>query len=120
MIMVSSLRCRLKGDNFISSYNHFIRSHRTTLTEANDRLRTHFAASVGAGQALNAYDRYVTGIANRYGGGAAGLGCEDVEDILQSAQKHGSSLDHLDRVAAQAGVEPQMQGGRCPRTMASR
>ena len=110
MLMVAALRCRISGVDFLESYNAFVRGSRPALTLANDRLRIHFAPIGG----LNAYDRYVTGIANRYGGGAEGLGCADMESILSAATAEGNSLPGLVRLAQAAQVEPRLPGEACP------
>lgn len=116
MLMVASLRCRLKGDpQMLVSYNEFIRSSRPALTQVNDTLRAHFANEGG----LNAYDRYVTSIANRYGGGAEGLTCEDMSSILAAARAEGGSLAGLTRLATAAKVEPVLNGGRCEVSIAA-
>lgn len=120
MLMVSSLRCRLAGVDFLAAYNQFVRNARPALTEVNEVLRGHFVEGVGAVRALDAYDRYVTGIANRYGGGAAGMDCQDLSNLLSDAKEEGNHLARLDRLAIKAGVQPDLPGGRCPRNMASR
>jgi hypothetical protein len=120
MLMVSALRCRASGYDVLASYNQFVRESRPALTQVNDRLRGHFAAAVGQTQALNAYDRYVTGIANRYGAGAEGLGCRDMGSIISAARGEEGSLAGLERVARDAGVAPELNGGICPRMIAGR
>jgi hypothetical protein len=116
MLMVSSLRCRLGGHDFLSEYNAFVRSSRPALTEVNNALRTHFEGAGG----LNAYDRYVTGIANRYGGGADGLGCKDMRSILRAAKAEGNSFTGLVRLANDADVRPRVPGQQCASRIASR
>jgi hypothetical protein len=120
MLMVASLRCRLSGQNFIGEYNRLIRSSRPALTAVNDTLRAHFIASNGPRGGLDSYDRYVTSIANRYGGGAAGLDCRDMASILSAANAEGGSAAGLARLADDAGVEPVITGGTCGLTVASR
>lgn len=115
MIMVSALRCRLGGTDFLGKYNQFIRSSRAALTEANDTLRAHFVA---AGSGLNGYDRYVTSLANRYGAGAEGLNCRDMASIADAALQEGKSLAALHRLAVRADVQPDLKGSRCPVSVA--
>lgn len=110
MIMVSALRCRLSGTDFLGKYNHFVRASRAALTEANDVLRAHFVAQ---GSGLNGYDRYVTSLANRYGAGAEGLNCRDMSDIADAALHEGKSLASLKKLAARADVQPDLKGARC-------
>lgn len=115
MLMVSALRCRLSGNNMLPAYNAFVRDSRAALTEANDVLRLHFAPKGG----LNAYDRYVTSIANRYGGGAEGLTCADMASILSAASSERGSYAGLVRLAHASGATPVLQGGVCPVAVAS-
>lgn len=118
MLMVSALRCRATGSDFLADYNAFVRGSRAALTRVNDALRAHFVAEVGAREALNAYDRYVTTVANRYGAGAAGLGCSDLAAITQAARAEGDNYAGLSRLADAAAVEPSLPGRVCPITMA--
>jgi hypothetical protein len=111
MLMVASLRCRITGSDFLGSYNSFVRGSRPTLTAMNYRLRTHFGD-------LNAYDRYVTSVANRYGGGAAGLDCAETASILKSARGADGAAKELVRIARNAGISASLPGGRCTVTMA--
>jgi hypothetical protein len=120
MLMVSALRCRISGQNMIADYNHLVVSSRAALTAANDQLRAHFVAEAGARGGLDAYDRYVTSVANRYGGGAEGLSCGDMKSILSAANAEGGSAIGLARLAVDAGVEPVLKGGRCPMSVAAR
>jgi hypothetical protein len=109
MLMVSALRCRVADASILGAYNNFVRTSRPALTQVNNTLRTQFASQGG----LNAYDRYVTSIANRYGAGAEGLSCTDMASILSAARAEGGSLVGLTRLADDAGVEPVLTGGRC-------
>ena len=118
MLMVASLRCRLTRQNFISDYNSFVRSSRSALVEANDRLRGHYASSGG----LNAYDRYVTSLANRHGAGSAGLDCQDMKMLLDDAKDAGASVAQLAKLARSVAISlksgPALPGGRCDQVMA--
>jgi hypothetical protein len=115
MLMVSALRCKMTGKDVLSAYNLFVRTSRTALTEVNDSLRLHFTTSGG----LNAYDRYVTSIANRYGAGADGLNCNDIASILSAANAEGGSKAGLVRLSRDADVRPVLQGGLCAREIAA-
>ncbi len=116
MLMVSALRCRQPGsNNLLRDYNDFVRDSRPALTQANELLHAQFAAAGGA----NAYDRYVTSVANHYGAGIDGVSCRDIASILRSADASGGSVSSLVRVADQAGVDPKLPGGRCGRSVAS-
>lgn len=119
MLMVSALRCRGEG-NILERYNKFVVKARSALTQVNNTLRVHFAESVGAGRALNAYDGYVTRVANRYGAGADGLSCNDLSSITDAAANETPSFDALAALAERAGVRPLLDGAPCPITMARR
>ncbi len=109
LLMVSALRCRNQGVNLLEDYNQFIRQSRGALDSVNGSLRAHFSGPGG----VAAYDRYVTSVANRYGGGVEGLGCDDMSAILAEALAADGSLQQLAAVARGAGVTPSLPGGRC-------
>jgi hypothetical protein len=115
MLMVSALRCRTAENVMLKQYNQFVIQSRLALTAVNETLRAQFAGAGG----LNAYDRYVTSIANRYGAGAAGLGCDDMTSILAAAQAESGSLNGLVRLANDAGVEPHLTDQRCAKAIAA-
>lgn len=115
MLMVGALRCRAHDYALLNDYNRFVNASRAALTAVNDTLRGQFASAGG----LNAYDRYVTAIANRYGAGAAGLGCADMASILSAARAEGGSLAGLTRLATDAGVEPVLSGPKCRNAIAA-
>jgi hypothetical protein len=110
MLMVNALRCRHSGEDFLGSYNHFVREGRVALTRVNETLRGHFAAS---GTGLNGYDRYVTALANRHGAGGTGLDCGDFKSILSAARAEKGSMSGLVRLANDAQVRAHMPGGQC-------
>ena len=112
MLMVASLRCRAGNPEMLAAYNDFVVQSRAALTQVNDQLRNHFGG-------LNAYDAYVTSVANRYGGGAAGLTCTDMASILSAARAEGGSFAGLTRLAEAAEVEPWKTEDRCPVVMAA-
>lgn len=113
MLMVEALRCRRTGANFLPEYNHFVQTSRPALIRVNDTLRAHFASQVGPKRALDAYDNYVTTVANRYGAGTAGLDCADMASIARAAAGARGSHDALAELAETAEMRPTIQGGRC-------
>lgn len=119
MLMVEALRCRKTAANFVQDYNRFIVATRPALLKANADLKAHFAAQVGERGALNAYDKYMTTVANRYGAGSEGLDCGDVASIVKSAASAKSSLDALHAVAVRADMEPSIRGRRCDGSLRS-
>jgi hypothetical protein len=119
MLMVSALRCRAQG-TMLARYNKFVVQARPALTQVNDMLRAHFAESAGQGRSLNAYDGYVTRVANRYGAGADGLSCADLSSITDAAVAERPSFRALAALADRAGVQPLLEGGRCDVVIAER
>ena len=115
MLMVSALRCKTSDNAMLMQYNRFVRASRPALAAVNETLRAQFASAGG----LNAYDRYVTAIANRYGAGAEGLSCNDMTSILSAAEAEGGSSTGLARLANDAGVEPRLVGERCGKMIAA-
>lgn len=116
MLMVAALRCRTEGGSLLEHYNAFIGNSRPALIEINDRLRHHFTRAVGPVRALNAYDSFVTALANRYGAGAAGLNCGDMESILSAAVAEKGAIDGLIRLAKDAEMMPVPLSDRCEPT----
>jgi hypothetical protein len=113
MLMVAALRCRTEGSNLLTQYNAFIGESRPALIKINDRLRQHFTRSVGPIKSLNAYDSFVTSLANRYGAGASGLNCGDMESILSAALAEKGSIEGLIRLARDADMTPVPQTALC-------
>lgn len=113
MLMVAALRCRTEGGSLLQDYNAFIGESRPALVEINNRLRHHFTKAVGPIKSLSAYDSFVTSLANRYGAGAAGLNCGDMESILSAAVAEKGSIDGLIRLAKDADMMPVPLSERC-------
>jgi hypothetical protein len=109
MLMVAALRCRGSGVDVMASYNGFVRTNRATLSGVNDTLRGHFATDGG----ITAYDRYVTSIANRYGGGVDGMSCRDMNSIVTEATDARGSFAMLSELAVGTNIVPELPGGRC-------
>ena len=125
MLMVQALRCRKTNANFVGDYNRFVVASRPALLKANATLKSHFAAEHGERGALNAYDNYMTTVANRYGAGTNGLGCEDVAAMVQMALAAKGSHAALSELADTVQMTPAVQGDRCvgggaPLTIAAR
>ena len=113
MLMVQALRCRKTASNFVSDYNRFIQASRPALLKANADLKSHFAAQVGERGALNAYDNYMTTVANRYGAGTDDMDCNDVKSLVRAAAAAKGSAG-LYEVAKSADLRPNISGRRCP------
>lgn len=125
MLMVQALRCRKTDANFVEAYNRFVVASRPALLKANATLKSHFAAEFGERGALNAYDNYMTTVANRYGAGTDGLDCEDVAGMVQMALQAKGSPSALSELADMVQMTPSVQADRCvgggaPLTIAAR
>lgn len=118
MLMVSALRCRGTGNNFLAGYNQFVRDKRDALTQVNDELREHFRSEAGPIGALGAYDNYITGLANVYGAGTEGLACRDLQSITDAANALPPARSALLQLAERAGISPHLSGARCDVVMA--
>lgn len=118
MLMVSALRCRNGGRDFLAKYNQFVREGRPVLTKANETLRAQFSSEFGAARGLNAYDGFVTSLANRYGAGIAELNCGDLSDITSAALAGSRSMARLEQLADSADIQPRV-GRQCPTSYAA-
>lgn len=119
MLMVEALRCRRSDANFLPEYNAFVAASRPALIRVNDTLRSHFATAVGTARALDAYDDYVTSVANRYGAGTAGLDCRDMASIAAAAAGARGSHEALVALAERAEMQPNLPGGLCTRELST-
>lgn len=119
MMMVEALRCRKTAANFVHHYNAFVVASRPALLRANADLKGHFEKLHGARQALNAYDNYMTTVANRYGAGTEGLDCNDMASVVQAAIATDGSPEALQQVVAAANMVPSIASERCEPTSAS-
>ena len=118
MLMVSALRCRNSGKDFLARYNQFVREGRPVLTRVNEVLRQQFTEDQGSARGLNAYDGFVTSLANRYGAGIAELNCSDLNDITGAAIAGSRNIFQLERLADAADIRPRV-GKQCPATYAA-
>jgi hypothetical protein len=116
MLMVSSLRCHLKGVEFIPAYNEFVANNRDALVEANNRIQTHFTGKGGA----SAYDSYVTKLANSYGAGAKDISCAELADMATTAANLGGGYANLTAYVRSEGHSPELPDGRCALVVANR
>jgi len=114
MLMVATLRCQIKGVDLSGQYNQFIRDKRAVLTSINDELRGKFIAEGLKGKAaLDAYDRFVTSLANGYGSGIGALSCEEFGTLMGAANGTASSRPALLDLAIRAGSDPVQDSNRC-------
>lgn len=123
MLMVSTLRCQVKGVDFVPEYNAFVVSNKTMLVANNDELLRHFNASMSGRAAYDAYDRFSTGMANQFGnGGGQPEDCETLRAMTVAATATGaavSSRESLLGQAQRAGMDLAVPGGRCGTIVAS-
>ncbi len=114
MLMVATLRCQIRGVDLTSDYNRFIREKRAVLTGVNDELRANFTARGLAGKAaLDAYDRFVTSLANSYGSGMQGVECSDFQAIMGDAIAAPADRTALLNLAVRIGSNPIRDADRC-------
>lgn len=113
MLMVEALRCRKTPASFLDDYNRFVEASRPALLKANTALKEHFAGEGGERAALDAYDNYMTMVANRYGAGAEGLGCDDMGSIARAVLAGNGSPETLYQIAVAAQMVPTIREARC-------
>jgi hypothetical protein len=120
MMMVTALRCRKGGDNFLNDYNRFVKTNNAVLGAQNATVRSHFARLNGAKGAESAMDKYIIGLANNYGSGHESKGCGQLKSIAsQLAQKSHSAASLL--AIAEANVEKMpLPGGACSKNITSK
>lgn len=113
MLMVATLRCQIRGVDLSNDYNRFVREKRAVLTGVNDELRARFSAQGLRGKAmLDAYDRFVTALANGYGGSQA-VSCADSQAIMAEAVAAPAERRALLQLAVRAGSDPVREVDRC-------
>lgn len=118
MLMVATLRCRMKGADFSTDYNKFVVDKRPILAAANIEIQSAFAKSVGKAKALGAYDDFMTKIANGYGNGMTGMACQDFAALARTAAEAPAVRASLVTLANEIGSKPPVPIARCSATVA--
>ena len=118
MLMVATLRCRVKGTDFSADYNKFVVDKRPILAAANVEMQSAFAKSVGKAKALGAYDDFMTKIANTYGNGMTGMACQDFAALARTAAESPAERANLVTLANEIGSKPPVPIARCSATVA--
>ncbi|MDQ4419557.1 hypothetical protein OOT33_03770 [Sphingobium sp. DEHP117] len=113
MLMVATLRCRVKGNDFSADYNRFVVEKRPILAAANTEIQSAFASSVGKVKALGAYDDFMTKIANSYGNGMSGMSCDDFAALARTAAEAPAARTNLVTLANAVGSAPPVPIARC-------
>jgi hypothetical protein len=113
MLMVATLRCRMKGADFSADYNRFVVEKRPILAAANVEMQSAFAQSVGKAKALGAYDDMMTKIANSYGNGMSGMSCQDFAALARTAAEAPAVRASLVTLANEIGSKPPVPIARC-------
>ena len=113
MLMVSALRCRRTDVAMMERYNAFVVQDRKALVKVNDLLRDHYRDAGNSKAQLNAYDSYVTKVANRYGAGSEGLSCNEMRSIVEATVAEAPQVEALIAVAERAGIQPYIDAPRC-------
>ncbi|MCH4150898.1 MAG: hypothetical protein LKF30_02985 [Sphingobium sp.] len=106
MLMVATLRCRLKGNDFSADYNRFVVGKRAILSAANVEMQSAFSQTVGKARALGAYDDFMTKIANSYGMGTAGMNCADYAALARAAAEAPAVRASVVALAESVGSQP--------------
>lgn len=115
MLMTTTLRCRALHASIQESYERFARAHRKTLDEAYARLRAHHGATDDKKVQKGAYDRFMIGLANFYGGGETTKAtCARFATLADAMGQIADSLDALQSVIFAVIRDPRLDGPRCP------
>jgi hypothetical protein len=112
-LMVAALRCKAMGYDVAAAYNDFVRQNRDALQTTNGLIRAQFASGYGKEADLY-YDRFATGLANRYGGDATNAEiCGRFASAAQEAASASGDLGRLVAIADRFGSTPELPGGEC-------
>ena len=84
MLMVSSLRCRHLGTDFIAEYDNFSHANAKELGSARLTLEASYAGRFGSNAGRYAVDRLSTRIANTYGEGHPILDCAELGEATRA------------------------------------
>jgi hypothetical protein len=120
MLMVTALRCRNTADNFLPQYNRFVTKHNALIGSQNNVLKSHLAATYGAGGALNALDRMSIGYANSYGNGHKSMDCRQLKELSTKLASEPSGVVTMAEVADFAVTGQSWSGQACPVSIARR
>jgi hypothetical protein len=113
-LMVAALRCRAMGVDVLGAYNDFIRQNRGTLQAENGLIHAQFETGYGK-DADSYYDRFATGLANRYGGDSTNAEiCEETASAAQEGAAAAGDVGKLLALADRFGASPDLPGGTCP------
>jgi hypothetical protein len=110
MLMATTLRCRAGGMDISDHYNAFVTARHTQLELANAAIHHRFAKDGGE----NAYDRFVTTLANAYGAGSTTpASCDEAAQTADDAAVSSTAMFEL---ADQRVAPPEAEAGRCARS----
>jgi len=118
ILMVATLRCRVEKPEMTADYNKFVRDKRALLTAANDELRTQLSTGRTAKAGMDAYDRFVTQLANSHGANAEGLSCDEYHALTRAASAGSADRAALLQLAVKAGASPTLPVQACTREVA--
>jgi hypothetical protein len=112
-LMVAALRCRAMGFDVLAAYNDFVRRNRGALQTENGLIHAQF--ETGYGKAADTYyDRFATGLANRYGGDATNAEiCDEAASAAEEGAAAAGDVARLVALADRFGAAPDLPGGAC-------
>ena len=109
---VGALRCRSVDVHIEQQFTAFKRVTASVIAEAGDVVQAHF----GGNPLL--YDHYAIKVANKYGAGRPDETCDQVAALIKAGIRQGSTFDGLAGVAAEANINPIVDGEPCRRVVA--
>ncbi len=119
MLMVTALRCRNGGDNFLAEYNQFVKQNNAVLGTQNALIRQQFVRSLGANRAEAAADQFAIGFANQFGAGHESMGCDKLKQLAYTVSLSSQTVPDLAALADSTVGMPMLPGGTCPERIAA-
>lgn len=120
MLMVSALRCRFGNDNFLSSYNSFVRQNNDVLAEQHGIIKARYARSMDEKASFAELDRFMIALANYYGGGHGDPDCAKLDKLSRELSRGKQDVKLLAQLADDVVGVPHQAKHACAITVASR
>lgn len=120
MLMVSALRCRFGSDNFLSSYNSFVRQNNDVLADQHGIIKARYTRSMGEKASFAELDRFMIALANYYGGGHGDPDCAKLERLSAELSRGKQDVKLLAQIADEVVGVPHQAKHSCAITIASR
>ncbi len=112
LMLMGALKCGNAGSAVEAGYNNFVAKNRNTIINNNNILKAHFMRDGGISGGQEAYDKFVTGLANSHSARAqSGSFCEVSNTLMTLAQD--ASESELATLARNFADQPEGVGETC-------